>query len=183
MINMFSFEGFCDKSPEKTYYFKSATTGKSIFICRFTLNQNNLRYTKQYVLFLGDIALKAYEKLESGKAYLVNGQLYVFTRIFNLKNVSNLNGEKQKMYLRGLVLLGQEIYLTKSKTCGKSCRETFRDTIEVKETKSHTKRVITDNLEFIAKDQPRERFKKLLARDKLKSHLKKAGIEEFEEEW
>ena len=183
MTNTFSFEGFCYRDSKSSYFFKSSK-GKPFFLCQFSLFLYALTYRPQYVMFLDDMAIKAYETLEEGKAYLLNGRLFVMAKPFNIKNLENTKGVKENLFFRGLIPLATEIYKTKSRKRIDNRHLSLRQNIELKKSSNHIIRpIITEDIEFIAKAKGLPKFEKLKLKPKIKEHLKSIGIQEADDDW
>ena len=182
MTNTFSFEGFCYRDSKSSYFFKS-NKGKPFFLCQFSLFMYALTYRPQFVMFLGDMAIKAYDTLKEGDAYLLNGRLFVMSKPFNIKYLKNTQGEKEKLFFRGLMPLVTEIYKTNSRKRIDNRHLSVRQNIELKESQKHIIRPITEDLELIAKEKQPEKYNKFIARPKIKEHLKNIGIHETDDEW
>lgn len=182
MINTFSFEGFCYRDSHKSYYFKSKK-GNVIFLCNFSLNFSRTRYLAQYVLFLNDTAVKVYEQVEEGKAYLITGSLYISHRMINLKYIKGTDTKKDYYFFKGLIPLGEEVYLTKSKRTGRNHHKMVRENIELKQNTNKVIRpVITDSLSLIAGKSCEKKYKKLIARPEIKKHLNGVGIVDLDDD-
>lgn len=183
MLNKISIEGMCLRD-QQGFYFGKWFTDTTVFICPFRVSGYKERYFIEVnIVFLNELAIKAYNDLKANNSYVIIGKLNKFFYIPNLfckkEKEDKCIGDFFKA--KDLVIVGYKIYKSKNKrkSCEKSVSQLFNEKIT-----SFDSEADTVGLELFGESKPTnlDKFKKKETEKELKEKLKKQGILFFDDE-